>query len=514
MVSSIRDSFNNVLETVYEPEVILEMLEDRSQMLKLMEINASKVLNSSSVKIDFSLSPEPNHYKDTRPEVCDEHDKWEGAMNEEIHCMDRFGVYKKVPKSAADGHQILGARWVYKRKVNKLGEVVRYRARLVCQGHRQIPYDSYRPEEIYSPVVHKDTLRLFLSVCAAEDLGVYQADAKSAYLQAPLSERIYMKSPPGYATYDADGNEEIWELKNAIYGLHQGASCFWSAVHQHFIAKGYQSTLGDPCLLKKVLPNGKSILVCCYVDDFTYATPDLETADFFLAELRERFVIDEGEGKPIDFLLGMAISQNLEKGTIHMNMEMMITKLIQGVLTDEEIEKCKRVDTPMIITPLSKLENREVPKSDFDYLSVVGSLLHISNSVRCDITYAVGVLARHSLTPGHTHVKAVKRVLQYLHNTKHLGITYSRRSNQPSNIPTLFERGRHPLDDGKNILQTFMDSDYASDVSRRSTMGSVVMMNGGPISWKSVLGKTVATSTYEAEVNEAVTAVKDPIHIK
>jgi hypothetical protein len=151
----------------------------------------------------------------------------------------------------------------------------------------------------------------------------------------------------------------------------------------------------------------------------------------------------------------MAISQNLEKGTIHMNMEMMITKLVQGVLTDEEIEKSKRVDTPMIITPLSKLENREVPKSDFDYLSVVGSLLHISNSVRCDISYAVGVLARHSLTPG-----------------------------------------------------------YAPDVSRRSTMGSVLMMNGGPISWKSVLGKTVATSTCEAEVNAAVTAVKDAIHIK
>ena len=45
-------------------------------------------------------------------------------------------------------------------------------------------------------------------------------------------------------------------------------------------------------------------------------------------------------------------------------------------------------------------------------------------------------------------------------------------------------------------------------------MGSVVMLNGGPICWTSVLGKTVATSTCEAEVNAAVSAVKDAIHIK
>ena len=45
-------------------------------------------------------------------------------------------------------------------------------------------------------------------------------------------------------------------------------------------------------------------------------------------------------------------------------------------------------------------------------------------------------------------------------------------------------------------------------------MGIVVMLNGGPVSWTSVLGKTVATSTCEAEVNAAVSAVKDSLHFK
>ena len=40
------------------------------------------------------------------------------------------------------------------------------------------------------------------------------------------------------------------------------------------------------------------------------------------------------------------------------------------------------------------------------------------------------------------------------------------------------------------------------------------MLNGGPISWGSVLQKTVATSTCEAEVVAAVDAVKDAVHVR
>ena len=50
--------------------------------------------------------------------------------------------------------------------------------------------------------------------------------------------------------------------------------------------------------------------------------------------------------------------------------------------------------------------------------------------------------------------------------------------------------------------------------SATAPSGGVVMLNGGPIAWFSVLGKTVATSTCEAEVNAAVVAAKDAVHIQ
>ena len=40
------------------------------------------------------------------------------------------------------------------------------------------------------------------------------------------------------------------------------------------------------------------------------------------------------------------------------------------------------------------------------------------------------------------------------------------------------------------------------------------MMNGGPIAWASILGKTICCSTCEAEVMAAVSAAKESVHLK
>jgi hypothetical protein len=131
----------------------------------------------------------------------------------------------------------------------------------------------------------------------------------------------------------------------------------------------------------------------------------------FMSELRERFDVGDDQGKPVDWLLGMGITQNLDAGTIKMNMEMMITKLAQGLLTEQELTRSSSVLTPMLVEPLLKQTERTISKEQFDYLSVVGSLLHICNCVRLDVSYAVGVLARHAATPGPAHVKVLARTL-------------------------------------------------------------------------------------------------------
>ena len=510
--------FNDLIKSAYDPTLLPRELETVAAAARFGERQFAKVMNAErGVNIDFSLAAEPTRWEETLPEVCSESEKWKEAMDDEIVSMIKFGVYKALPRSAAGNRRIIGARWVYKRKVNKFGEVYRYRARLVAQGFRQKAYDSYDPDHTFSPVVHKDSLRMFLSVCAAENLRVYQADVKAAFLQAPLDEKIFVKAPPGYDSMDPNtGEPMVWELSKSIYGLKQSSACFWTAMDEHLRANGFKSVLGDPCLFRKVMADGRVILAVTYVDDVTFAVSDDVDHAYFMSMLRSRFEIEDGEGKPIEFLLGMAIDQDLDAGTIRMSMEAPIVKLAHGILTPEEIVKNADVGSPMLSTAvLPRLKEREVLVATFDYLSVVGSLIHFANCMRPDIALAVGILARHGMAPGRAHVRAAKRVVMYLYNARKLGITY-RRPERPGerNVPVMHESARHPLDNGSNLLQTFADSDYAGDETKRSTSGIVILMNGGPIAWSSTMGKTVATSTCEAEIHAAVVAVKDAIHIK
>ena len=177
--SSQSNSFNELIKELFPKEEIVPELRSRVASNQWAEYEFAKVLNASSLKIDFDLPPEPFHYKDTLPENCGEESmKWKEAMDDEIASMKAFGVYERVPQSVAQGRQILGCKWVYKRKTGKDGEVTRYRARLVAQGFRQKEWDSFNPDEISSPVAHKETLRLFLSTAAGLNLRVHQADVK------------------------------------------------------------------------------------------------------------------------------------------------------------------------------------------------------------------------------------------------------------------------------------------------------------------------------------------------
>ncbi len=62
----------------------------------------------------------------------------------------------------------------------------------MAQGFRQIAGNSHDPDTISSPVVRKDSLRMFLSLSAGLDLRIRQLDVTAAFLQSKLqdSERL------------------------------------------------------------------------------------------------------------------------------------------------------------------------------------------------------------------------------------------------------------------------------------------------------------------------------------
>lgn len=64
--------------------------------------------------------------------------------------------------------------------------------------------------------------------------------------------------------------------------------------------------------------------------------------------------------------------------------------------------------------------------SQNEYARVIGSLMYLTNCTRPDLAHAVNVLSRYTSNPGHTHWKAITRVLNYLRYTKDFGLHYGK----------------------------------------------------------------------------------------
>jgi len=169
-------------------------------------------------------------------------------------------------------------------------------------------------------------------------------------------------------------------------------------------------------------------------------------------------------------------------------------KYIMDILKRFNLSECKPVLTPGDSS--LKLTASESIKEDdlkLPYQECVGALLYLSLATRPDITFQVAQASKFNSCYSEIHWKALKRILRYLKGTQDLGIIY--RTS------------------GDNLdLKGFCDADYASDaLTRKSTTGYVVTINGSPTSWCSRLQQSVAQSTTEAEYVAIAECSKDII---
>ena len=118
------------------------------------------------------------------------------------------------------------------------------------------------------------------------------------------------------------------------------------------------------------------------------------------------------------------------------------------------------------------------------YREAVGALMWAATMTRPDVAYAAHQLGKFNDNPGPTHWRAAKRALQYLWQTKDIGITY----------------GGTPESCTK--LSAWVDADFATcQDTRRLVSGGAVMLRGGAISWFSRMKKvTVAASSVSEYV--------------
>jgi hypothetical protein len=136
------------------------------------------------------------------------------AMQEELNNFTRNEVWTLVERPKQN---MIGTKWVFRNKQDEHGVVTRNKARLVAQGFTQIEGLDFG--ETDAPVIRLESIQILLAYVVYHDFKLYQIDVKSAFLNGPLSEVVYVEQPPSFE--DLKHPDHVYKLNKALYGLKQ-----------------------------------------------------------------------------------------------------------------------------------------------------------------------------------------------------------------------------------------------------------------------------------------------------
>ena len=73
--------------------------------------------------------------------------------------------------------------------------------------------------EVYAPVPRLETVRLIIAIACGRNWPMYHLDVKSAFLNGPLDEEVYVTQPPGFKVKGKVNM--VYRLHKALYGLNR-----------------------------------------------------------------------------------------------------------------------------------------------------------------------------------------------------------------------------------------------------------------------------------------------------
>ena len=303
------------------------------------------------------------------------------------------------------GHTAIPGHWIHSTKRDSQGKFVRLKARCVADGNHQIYGHNY--SETYSATPAPEIARILLTVAASKAWEVHQMDVDCAYLNAELSEEVYMKIPPGVAIEHKPG--QVLKLLRALYGLKQ-AGREW-AFHLKAILEsiGWKQSPREPCLYSR--NSGEFVLV--YVDDLMIVAPDKEIMKRVKLEIGNCIKTkDLGE---IHDYLGIEVTRNRERKTFFLRQVGLIDDIVK-IMNPTRI-----TTTPMSTIYDSSLDSQPLNETDHNkYRSVLGKLLYLSRITRPDISISTNLLGRSVANPTVDNLKAMSRVAGYLLGSRDL----------------------------------------------------------------------------------------------
>ena len=413
---------------------------------------------------------------------------WEAA-SKEIETLKGMEVWDVVPR--LESMNVLPSTWAFKCKRYPDGKVRKLKGRFCVRGDRQKDGIDYDSDDIFSPVVSWQTVRLLLILSLVLELETQQVDYTAAFTHAPIGDKdVYCEMPRGFSQPG-----HVLKLKKSLYGLKQSPRNFFNFIKGKLEKVGFESQEQiDPCLFVS-----DKVIALVYVDDTLFFSPKKEYIDEAIKKLEDEEVAIQREESVAGFL-GVHIHRDEANNTIKLTQ----VGLTQRIVDALDIGNLPPKLTPAVKDPLGKDPDGDPPNGTFSYPSVVGMLLYLSGHSRPDIQFAVSQCARFIHGTKRSHERALERIGQYLKSTMKEGLILR---------PTKNESGFLDFN-----IECYVDADFAGlynveDVMDpscvKSRTGYVICVCGCPVVWTSKLQSDIATSTMEAEYNALSMAMKE-----
>ena len=187
---------------------------------------------------------------------------------------------------------------------------------------------------------------------------LYHLDVKSAFLNGPLEELVFVSQPPGF---EIAGKENmVYKLHKALYGLKQAPRAWNKKIDQVLIQIGFKKCSVEFGVYVQNLSDEETIIICLYVDDLLITGSSTSEINKVKEKLKLEFeMTDLGE---LSFFLGMEFVK------LKVGMVMYQQKYIGELLVKFEMKDCNSVSNPSEtnskLDECSEEENRILQCSD------------------------------------------------------------------------------------------------------------------------------------------------------
>nr|GEY83873.1 retrovirus-related Pol polyprotein from transposon TNT 1-94 [Tanacetum cinerariifolium] len=152
----------------------------------------------------YALTVNTTEPKNIKEAMADH--SWIESMQDDLNQFEKLQVWELVPRQ--EGKNIIALKWLWNNK---------------CDAENIV------------------AVRMFIAYSAHKNIIIFQMDVKTAFLNGPLKEEVYVSQPEGFI--DPEFPNHVYTLKKALYGLKQAPRAWYDKLSSFLIEHGFTKVI-------------------------------------------------------------------------------------------------------------------------------------------------------------------------------------------------------------------------------------------------------------------------------